>query len=67
MIYYGCFAAAVHLHTNLLENMMRWPMHTFDTNPVGRILNRFSKDIDTMDNTLPWNIRSWLMCMGQVR
>ena len=66
MIYYGTFAAGVICHTNLLANIMRLPMHFFDTNPLGRVLNRFSKDIDTMDNTLPWNIRSWLMCIGQV-
>ncbi|KAL7635871.1 UNVERIFIED_CONTAM: hypothetical protein RMT77_013688 [Armadillidium vulgare] len=64
--YYGTFKAAIKLHSNLLNNVVHLPTFFFDTNPIGRILNRFSKDLDTLDNTLPWNLRSWLMCVGQV-
>lgn len=32
---------------------MRWPMAMFDTTPLGRILSRFSKDMEAVDTELP--------------
>jgi len=34
------------MHNRALENVMHAPMLFFDSNPTGRILNRFSKDLD---------------------
>ncbi|XP_034128594.1 multidrug resistance-associated protein 1 isoform X6 [Drosophila guanche] len=58
----GCLDCSRLLHTTLLYYNLRWPMELFDTTPLGRIVNRFSKDIDTIDNVLPFNIR---VVMGQ--
>lgn len=49
----GCLNAAALFHNTLLHSILRAPAEFFDTTPCGRILARFSKDIEVMDSTLP--------------
>ncbi|PWA31119.1 hypothetical protein CCH79_00002728, partial [Gambusia affinis] len=46
--------SAQTLHSNMFRAILRTSVHFFDTNPTGRILNRFSKDIGYLDSLLPW-------------
>ncbi|BEI91781.1 uncharacterized protein CcaverHIS019_0406010 [Cutaneotrichosporon cavernicola] len=46
------FFASVTIHRDAIKSVMYAPQSFFDTTPLGRIMNRFSKDIDTIDNTL---------------
>jgi len=66
----GIMAASAYLHRTMLANILRGPMEFFDVTPIGRILNRFSKDIDTIDTLLPSNLRSYvqfvIMTLGTV-
>ncbi|XP_061394484.1 multidrug resistance-associated protein 1 isoform X7 [Musca vetustissima] len=56
----GCLYCSKALHQELIMNVMRWPMELFDTTPLGRIVNRFAKDIDTIDIVLPLNWRVFI-------
>jgi ABC-type multidrug transport system fused ATPase/permease subunit len=56
----GTIAAANEMHSMLLASVMRLAMSFFDVTPIGRILNRFSKDVDVCDNTLPQVLRMFI-------
>jgi len=45
----GSMLASRRLHHRLLDSIMHSPMCFFDTTPLGRIVNRFSKDMDAID------------------
>lgn len=49
----GFILSAKQMHRLLLSNVLRWPMTMFDTTPLGRILSRFSKDMEAIDIDLP--------------
>ncbi|GFH22354.1 ABC transporter, multidrug resistance associated protein, partial [Haematococcus lacustris] len=61
---YCCVNAAVSLHNQLLTHILRLPKTFFDTNPAGRILNRFSRDTDIMDNTLSVDLIQFAGCIA---
>jgi ABC-type multidrug transport system fused ATPase/permease subunit len=48
-----CMKASINLHNAMFSSILRGAMRFFDTNPSGRILNRFSKDIGAIDELLP--------------
>uniref|UniRef100_A0A8C9TAC0 ATP-binding cassette, sub-family C (CFTR/MRP), member 3 n=1 Tax=Scleropages formosus TaxID=113540 RepID=A0A8C9TAC0_SCLFO len=56
----GGIAAARKLHSGLLENKFHTPQSFYDTTPIGRIINRFSKDIYVIDEVLPSTVLMFL-------
>eukprot|EP00058_Branchiostoma_floridae_P021694 XP_002607184.1 hypothetical protein BRAFLDRAFT_118638 [Branchiostoma floridae] len=57
---YGGIRSSLHLHNKSLLNILRSPMQFFDVTPMGRIINRFSQDMNIVDNVIPRIIRMWL-------
>ncbi|XP_044268134.1 probable multidrug resistance-associated protein lethal(2)03659 [Tribolium madens] len=55
-----CMRASRNLHNNMFLGVVHATMRFFNTNPSGRILNRFSKDMGSIDETLPQSITDTL-------
>ncbi|KAK3841126.1 MAG: P-loop containing nucleoside triphosphate hydrolase protein [Linnemannia gamsii] len=58
------------MHSQAFDKVIHAPLSFFDTNPLGRILNRFSKDVDALDNNLWMTLNdilyTLLIVMGSV-
>ncbi|KAH9523860.1 Multidrug resistance-associated protein 1 [Bulinus truncatus] len=56
--------AGKNLHSQMTARLFKAPMSFFDTTPVGRILNRCSRDIEVVDNFLPIICRDFIGTFG---
>jgi ABC-type multidrug transport system fused ATPase/permease subunit len=46
----GGYRASKYLHDAALQRLLKSPVRFFDTTPVGRIINRFGRDLDMVDD-----------------
>ncbi|XP_055676629.1 probable multidrug resistance-associated protein lethal(2)03659 [Lutzomyia longipalpis] len=51
--YEVCIKASQELHNAMFKGVISAKMYFFETNPSGRILNRFSRDLGSVDELLP--------------
>ena len=65
-LFIGNVRAGRRTHSWILRNIVASPMSFFDTTPGGRILNRFSKDIDVIDTLIAINFQAWVTCLLRV-
>jgi ATP-binding cassette subfamily C (CFTR/MRP) protein 4 len=54
--------ASKNLHQTCLWGVLRSPLQFFVANPTGRILNRFSKDQNVVDESFPLTTFDFLQC-----
>ncbi|XP_019384295.1 PREDICTED: multidrug resistance-associated protein 1-like isoform X1 [Crocodylus porosus] len=58
----GSLSASRVLHHQMLDSVLHLPLQYFETNPVGQIINRFTKDMFMVDVRFHYYLRTWLNC-----
>lgn len=58
--------SARHLHDQMLKCVMRSPMRFFESTPLGRIINRFSKDIQAIEFVITPAFRDVIYCLFEL-
>ena len=59
--------ASKNLHSKLMNSILSVHPSWFNANPPGRIINRFSSDINEADDCLPFILNIFLNDAVQVR
>ncbi|XP_026771847.2 multidrug resistance-associated protein 1 isoform X2 [Pangasianodon hypophthalmus] len=62
----GGILASRYLHETMLYNVLRSPMSFFERTPSGNLVNRFSKETDTIDSVIPSIIKMFMGSMFNV-
>jgi ABC-type multidrug transport system fused ATPase/permease subunit len=57
---FGSFLASRNLHSRMVRSILYSPVRFFEITPIGRILNRFSKDIASIDNSVLFAIMAFV-------
>uniref|UniRef100_A0A8C9W2Y9 Multidrug resistance-associated protein 1 n=1 Tax=Scleropages formosus TaxID=113540 RepID=A0A8C9W2Y9_SCLFO len=62
----GGVMASRYLHETMLYNVLRSPMSFFERTPTGNLVNRFAKEMDTIDTIIPSIIKMFMGSMFNV-
>lgn len=57
---------AQSLHNRMFNSILCTHVRFFDINPIGRVLNRFSKDIGQLDSNMPWTFVDFIQVFLQI-
>ncbi|MGZ3826702.1 MAG: ABC transporter transmembrane domain-containing protein, partial [Bdellovibrio sp.] len=58
--------AGKNIHDKMLKSVLNSPVRFFDATPIGRILQRFSRDVESVDVHLQWSFDTAIHCALQV-
>jgi ATP-binding cassette subfamily C (CFTR/MRP) protein 1 len=66
MLAYMNNVSAELLNVKAVEKILHAPMSLLDTTPIGRILNRFTKDTDSLDNEIGEQLRLFIFPLATI-
>ena len=58
--------ASTKMHRTLIDKTMHAPLSFFETNPSGRIINRFTSDLDVIDRKIPPELADVIWCCANI-
>lgn len=53
-------------HVQILESILHSTMQFFESIPVGRLINRFSKDMNAIESEIPQSFKDTVYCAADV-
>ncbi len=59
-------AAGRDMHNQMLHAVLRAPIRFFDSTPIGRVLQRFSRDVEAVDIQLQWSFETTVRCLVNI-
>ncbi|XP_019618609.1 PREDICTED: multidrug resistance-associated protein 1-like [Branchiostoma belcheri] len=59
----GAVLAAKRVHDKALHHLLRGPLQFFDVTPLGRIINRFSQEVERVDRGIGGMIMHGIFCV----
>ena len=62
----GTINSSRELHSRFLNKVLRLPMSFFESQPTGRLLNRFAKDTESIDTQIASTLNSFISCVVTV-
>lgn len=63
---HGTTVSSKNLNLMAIKRILHAPMSFMDTTPMGRILNRFTKDTDALDNEISDNLRLFFTAIAKM-
>ncbi|KAF9363703.1 hypothetical protein BGX34_003505 [Mortierella sp. NVP85] len=65
-VIHGGLVASRKIHQQLLRKIIRAKVRFFDTTPIGRIINRFSSDMSTIDEEVSNTLKDLFACFTTI-
>lgn len=66
LVFWGSLRASWKIHRRLLESVTRAQFRFFDSTPLGQVMNRFSKDIEAIDQEVAPVSVGLLSCVSAI-